>query len=66
MPASSSFDDFVPGGLTTLGIEFDETDLAVLRVAHGIWWPAIQDLLEADLSDVTPDPLPDLSRGPSE
>jgi hypothetical protein len=64
MEASSSFDDFVPSGLASLGIELDEVDLAVLRVAHGVWWPAIQELLSTDLSAVRPEPRPDLSRSP--
>jgi hypothetical protein len=64
MEASSSFEDYVPGGLASLGIEVDEVDLAVIRVAHGIWWPALQGLLEADLSEVELEPGLDLSQAP--
>jgi hypothetical protein len=64
MEGSSSFDDYVPGGLAALGIALDEVDLAVLRVAHGVWWPAVKGLMDADLSEVRPEPDLDLSRSP--
>lgn len=64
MPASSDFEVFVPAGLASLGIEVDESELAVMRVTHGLYWPAISGLLEIDLSGVEPEPNPDLSRAP--
>jgi hypothetical protein len=64
MEASSSFEEYVPGGLASLGLEVDEVDLAVLRVAHGIWWPTIRALLDTDLSAVELETDLDLSRGP--
>jgi hypothetical protein len=64
MEASSSFEDFVPGTLAAMGIEVDEVDLAVLRVAHGVWWPGVLELLNTDLSEVPPEYHPDLSRSP--
>ena len=64
MEGSASFDDFVPAGLASLGIEADEVDLAVMRVAHELYWPAIAGLLEVDLSAVAPEPGADMSRAP--
>jgi hypothetical protein len=64
MEASSSFEDYVPSGLAALGIEVDEVDLAVLRVAHGVWWPGVLELLDTDLSAVEPEHALDLSRSP--
>jgi hypothetical protein len=64
MEASSSFEDYVPSGLAALGIEVDDVDLAVLRVAHGVWWPGVLELINADLSAVRPEHYPDLSRSP--
>ena len=64
MEGSASFDDFVPAGLASLGIEADEIDLAVIRGAHELYWPAMRALLEADLSAVAPEPGAEMSRGP--
>ena len=66
MEASASFDDFVPAGLASLGIEADEVDLAVMRVAHELYWPAIAVLLEVDLGAVAPEPGADMSRAPEQ
>jgi hypothetical protein len=64
MESESSFEDSVPGVLASLGIETSETDLIVMRAAHTIWWPVMGELLAADLSEVEPEPLLDLSRSP--
>lgn len=56
MEASDSFAAFVPGGLASLGIEADEVDLAVMQAAHALYWPAIRELLDTDLSAVAPEP----------
>jgi hypothetical protein len=64
MDGSTGFDDFVPAGLASLGIEADEVDLAVMRAAHELYWPAIGALLAADLSAVAPEPGADMSRAP--
>ena len=63
MDAQSDFDRFVPGSLASLGIEADEVELAVMRAAHGNWWPAVEALLELDLSGEI-EPEIDLSRAP--
>jgi hypothetical protein len=63
MEASQSFESFVPAGLASLGVEADETDLAVMAGAHAIYWPAIRALMEAPVG-APPEPDPDLSRAP--
>lgn len=65
MDGSASFDEFVPGGLASLGIEADEGELAVMRAAHELYWPAMAGLLSLDLP-VRPEAAPDLSRPPDE
>jgi hypothetical protein len=64
MPAPGDFDAFVPAGLASLGIEADEQELAVMRAAHDLYWPAIVGLLEVDLSAVEPEPVADMSQPP--
>jgi hypothetical protein len=64
MEAQTDFERFVPAGLATLGIEADEVDLAVMRAAHQLYWPAMSALLEVDLSGVEPEMRADLSRAP--
>jgi hypothetical protein len=64
MPEPGDPEDFVPAGLASLGIEFDEVELAVMQSAHQTYGPAIAALLELDLSSVAPEPAADLSRGP--
>jgi len=64
MAASDHSDAFVPAGLASLGIEADETDLAVMAAVHGIFWPPILELLALDTSGVEPERCPDLSRAP--
>jgi hypothetical protein len=58
------FEAFVPAGLATLGIEADEVELAVMRAAHELYWPAIVGLLEVDFSSVEPELAADMSRAP--
>jgi hypothetical protein len=64
MDATDRAEDFIPAGLASLGIDADETDLAVMNVAHGMFWPAIRDLLSFDTSDIEPERQPDLSKAP--
>lgn len=65
MDGSANQDDFIPAGLAALGIEADEVDLAVIGAVHGMFWPAIQALLELDTREVEPERYPDLSRAPA-
>jgi hypothetical protein len=64
MEASERSDDFIPAGLAALGIEADETDLAVMAAVHQVFWPPIQGLLALDLGEVEPERNPDMSRAP--
>lgn len=64
MEASEREDDFLAGGFAALGIEADETEMAVARAAHDLFWPAILDLLARDFGEAPPEPGVDLSRGP--
>lgn len=64
MEASDRPDDFIPAGLTAIGIEADETELAVIGALHAFLWPALVELLALDLGEVEPEPDLDLSRAP--
>lgn len=58
--------DFIPSGLAALGVEADETELAVISVAHATFWPAILEVLELDTGGAPAEQSPDLSRPPAE
>jgi hypothetical protein len=64
MDGGVSADDFIPAGLAAMGIEIDETDLAVIAAVHGIFWPPILELLALDAGGVEPERRPDFSQGP--
>lgn len=64
MDAADRSEDFIPAGLAVLGIEADETELAVMGAMHQLLWPAIGELLALDLGEVEPELHPDLSRAP--
>jgi hypothetical protein len=64
MERSANAEDFVPAGLSSLGIEADEVDLAVMSAVHQLFWPAIVELLALDLGGLEPERCPDLSRAP--
>jgi hypothetical protein len=64
MEASPQADDFVPAGLASLGIDADETDLAVMSALHQLLWPPTLELLALDTGEVDPERSPDLSRAP--
>jgi hypothetical protein len=64
MEAQADFEPFVPAGLASMGIAADEVELAVMGAAHAVWWPAVNALLEIDLTEVDPEPREDLSRAP--
>ena len=65
MGAPEQADDFLPAALSSLGIEADEIEMAVIRAAHQLFWPAIGELLAFDTSDVQPERRADLSKGPA-
>ncbi len=64
MEASGQADDFLSGGLSALGIEADEIEMAVIKGAHALFWPEILELLNRDTSDIAPERDLDLSRAP--
>lgn len=57
-------DEFIPAGLASLGIEADETDLAVMGVVHGLIWPPVRELLSLDTEGVDPERFADMSKAP--
>jgi hypothetical protein len=66
MQASDGFEDFVPAGLASLGVEADEQELAIMRAAHDVYWPAMGALLSLDLGAVPVERDEDLSRAPED
>ena len=66
MQASDGFEDFVPAGLASLGVEADEQELAIMRAAHEVYWPAMGALLSLDLGAVPVERDEDLSRAPED
>lgn len=64
MDPAHAFDDFVPQGLTSIGVRADEAELAVMRSAHELYWPAFTSLFALDLSGVEPEEGLDMSRAP--
>ena len=60
-----AFELHVRAGLELLGHEVDETELAVMRVADGVYGPRLRALVDADLRDVWPEPDLDPGRAPS-
>ena len=57
-------EDFLDGGLASLGIEADEIERAVIGAAHQLFWPGILELLSLDLGELEPERDPDLSKAP--
>jgi hypothetical protein len=55
----------VRAGLELLGYDVDESELAVVRVADGVYGPGLNALVAADLRDVWTEPDMDPSRAPS-
>jgi hypothetical protein len=56
--------EFIAAGLASLGIEADETELAIIAGVHRVFWPAIRGLAEFETGSVTPEPELDLSQAP--
>jgi hypothetical protein len=59
------FATFVRLALTRAGVESDETDLAVIRVADAVYGPDREALMSSDLSDAPVEHDLDPSRPPS-
>ena len=61
-----AFEQHVRAGLELIGHAVDESELAVMRVADGVYGPQLRALLEADLSESWAEPDLDPSRAPSD
>lgn len=66
MEAPTSPDDFIGTAIAAYGIEADEIELAVMRAAHEMFWPAILELLDLDTGEAPVERTPDLSLAPEE
>jgi len=60
-----AFEQHVRASLHVLGYDVDETEIAVMRVADGVYGPQLRALVAADLSGVWAEPDMDPSRAPS-
>jgi len=58
-------EDFIAAGLVSLGIEADEAELAVMAAVDLVFGPPIRQLVEFDVSSVSPERDLDLSRAPT-
>ena len=61
-----AFEQHIRAGLELLGYDVDETELAVMRVADGVYGPQLRALVQADLRDFWPEPDLDPARAPSD
>ena len=64
MEGFDPFERFAQAGFERLGVELDETQMAIVRIADAVYGPHIEALMEADLSGVRPELDMDLSRAP--
>ncbi|HYH58865.1 MAG TPA: hypothetical protein VD790_06550 [Thermoleophilaceae bacterium] len=60
-----AFEQHVRAGLAYLGHDVDETEIAIMRVADGVYGPQLRALVDADLTGVWPEPEMDAGRAPS-
>jgi hypothetical protein len=60
-----AFEQHVRAGLQVLGYETDDGELAVMRVADGVYGPQLRALIAADLRALWTEPDMDPSRAPS-
>lgn len=60
-----AFERHVRAGLELLGHDVDDAELAVMRVADGVYGAQLRALVEADLRAVWAEPDFDPSRAPS-
>jgi hypothetical protein len=62
--SETAFQSYLDGALEIFGIEADETDRAVMSGVWLVYEPAMNQLRDADLSGVEPEPDADPSRAP--
>jgi len=60
-----AFEQHVRAGLELLGYDVDESELAIMRVAEGVYGSKLRALAEADLRHVRVEPDLDPGRAPS-
>jgi hypothetical protein len=61
-----TFEQHVRAGLELLGYDVDESELAIMRVADGVYGQQLRALIDADLRSVPVEPDLDPGRAPSE
>ena len=61
----AQFDTFVRAGLAQYGIEVDDVELHIIRIAERMYGPQRDALLAADLSDVAREDVLDPARPPA-
>lgn len=66
MQNPEQFDNFVRAGLAQYGVEVDDLELHIIRIAEQVYGPPRDALLAADLSDVPREIALDPSRAPRE
>ena len=64
MESESAFQSYLEGALEVFGIEADDTERAVMTGVWSVYEPAMERLRAADLTEVAPEPMIDLSRAP--
>ena len=65
MQDPAQFDTFVRAGLAQYGIEVDDVELHIIRIAEQMYGPQRDALLAADLSDVAREVVLDPARPPA-
>jgi hypothetical protein len=66
MSAPDDFEDSIRASLARYGVEADDVDIAVMRVAEQVYGPQRDALMAADLSGLAPEHGLDPSRSPLE
>lgn len=64
MQGSDGFQAFARAGLARLGVEANDTELAIMEAADALYRDRVDALMEADLDGVEPEPEIDLGRPP--
>lgn len=65
MQDPAQFDTFVRAGLAQFGVEVDDVELHIIRIAEQMYGPQRDALLAADLSDVPREAVLDPARPPA-
>jgi hypothetical protein len=60
-----AFEQFARGGLEWLGMEANDTDVAIMRYIDAVFGPELRALLEADMTGWWPENDFDPRRAPS-